>query len=656
MRLIKQQTTNARSITGKGYKYNLQNDIATVDANALLVPRGTTDSKPTLPINGFVRYNTSIEAFEFYVDGIWQVVRYKEPGLIHQQTLGPGNGQYIYFGPLNSQDDDFPEPFAAQNIIVLVENVFQISNTNYSMILNPSAPPSTGATIEAFYLVNGLDYVIVDAVDTDFTKVGAANNNTGTLFTADLSVEVTSLSEITGNAAGERFGYSVDVQNNGTSSYIITGAYKNATDGTDSGRVYIYDLSGTLIHTIRNPNEFGIGFGSSAEDFFGFSVAISNTYAVIGAFQEDAAVNLGVGDNNGKVYLYDMTNLNTNAPDYVLSISTSIGDGTDWFGYAVATTDTHCIIGAPKEEEVALKPSGKAFLYNLSDPVNNVIEISNPLDYDSGGLWFGSAVDISDNYVIVGTNPIEVSAFQNKVYIFNLNGDLLYTLTNPNITESADDGFGYSVAISNKFAIVGSFAEDVDGVSSQGVIYIYELQDTDPVTPVELSPKFYPNTSTAEDASEFLNDEFGGIINPNIFGTGVNDNFGYKVSVSGVYALVAAHTEDTINPNDPAALDQDSGVVYIFDLLTGELLASISNPDNDESATGDLFGAAMSITNTHLVVGAYEEATEQGAVYVWSIDGKALGSGLVRRTGQYLQFTSPVDIGKPITVLHNFDK
>ena len=37
------------------------------------------------------------------------------------------------FGPLVSGDSEYPIPVAAQNVLVLVENVFQLSTTNYTL-------------------------------------------------------------------------------------------------------------------------------------------------------------------------------------------------------------------------------------------------------------------------------------------------------------------------------------------------------------------------------------------------------------------------------------------------------------------------------------------------------------------------------------------
>lgn len=103
----------------------------------LMLPKGTTSERPQLTgvrqpadANGTIRYNTSTNSIEAYVGGAWEVVRAPGPTSITKQTLGPGNEIETIFGPLALV------PASADNIIVLVENVMQISVTNYTILYN----------------------------------------------------------------------------------------------------------------------------------------------------------------------------------------------------------------------------------------------------------------------------------------------------------------------------------------------------------------------------------------------------------------------------------------------------------------------------------------------------------------------------------------
>lgn len=140
MRLLKAQNTNLRSITGKGVQYSIQDEVIVDSSNTMLIPKGTQAERPNSPTNGHLRYNTDDNEFEFYANGAWREVRYKEPNQvgITQQNLGNGDASETIFGPLDSGDSDFPVPDAAQNVLVFVENVFQISGTNYNLVQNPT--------------------------------------------------------------------------------------------------------------------------------------------------------------------------------------------------------------------------------------------------------------------------------------------------------------------------------------------------------------------------------------------------------------------------------------------------------------------------------------------------------------------------------------
>ena len=154
MRLIKAQTTNLRSIAGRGVKYDLNDQVILESTNVMLVPKGSEAERPSSPNNGHLRYNTTDDQFEAYQNGAWRELRFKEPNQdpgITQQNLGNGDATETVFGPLASGDADYPVPAAAQNVLVLVENVFQLSTTNYTLeqsvsssLAGPNSPYADG--------------------------------------------------------------------------------------------------------------------------------------------------------------------------------------------------------------------------------------------------------------------------------------------------------------------------------------------------------------------------------------------------------------------------------------------------------------------------------------------------------------------------------
>lgn len=143
MKFLKQKNISRFSISDNTFFAN-QYGRAVMDlTGGLRLPKGTTAERPqgTVPgdpavrtpngADGFIRYNTDNNEIEAYIDGDWVTVRAAGSSTITKQdNLGPGDDVLTIFGPL--QED----PLADDNIIVLIENVFQISGTNFNILYN----------------------------------------------------------------------------------------------------------------------------------------------------------------------------------------------------------------------------------------------------------------------------------------------------------------------------------------------------------------------------------------------------------------------------------------------------------------------------------------------------------------------------------------
>ena len=99
-----------------------------------------------------------------------------------------------------------------------------------------------------------------------------------------------------GTSADDYFGLSVAIDGN----RVVVGAYgEGDSGGTYSGKAYIFDATtGSLLHTLHNPN----AYGTSANDQFGTSMAISGNRVVVGAYAEDESG----GTDSGKAYFYQI--------------------------------------------------------------------------------------------------------------------------------------------------------------------------------------------------------------------------------------------------------------------------------------------------------------------------------------------------------------
>jgi len=156
MKFLKRNQLNSRNVKDNRIAVEITNEVKLDTENVLLIPNGPTTSRPgevgtlTSPTVGHIRYNTTDQEFEGRQGSpdAWRKFRFKEPALITQQNLGNGDAAEIYFGPLNSGYADYPYPelLNPQNIIVLIENVFQISTTNYTLADSPVSTISVAKT------------------------------------------------------------------------------------------------------------------------------------------------------------------------------------------------------------------------------------------------------------------------------------------------------------------------------------------------------------------------------------------------------------------------------------------------------------------------------------------------------------------------------
>ena len=393
---------------------------------------------------------------------------------------------------------------------------------------------------------------------------------------------------------GDRFASSLEIDGD----FAIVGAYAE-DDAADvgnygSGKAYIFNATtGALVHTLDNPNPYG----DTEYDSFGRSVAISGDYAIVGAIGEDHSGGgfNGAGDNAGKAYIFNVTSgLLVHTLNNPNPYTPSSQNGGDRFGWVVAISGDYAIVSAHRESD----QSGKAYIYNVTTGAL-VHTLDNPNPY-SGTYQdeFGYSAAISGDYTIVGAYAEDDAdgTSSGKAYIFNVtSGLLVHTLDNPNpFGTSTDDYFGRSVAISGDHAIVGAVREDEDGNLTSGKAYIYNVTSGLLVHTLD---------------------------NPSAYSSPASDLFGDSVAISGDYAIVGAFGED----------DSDgtfSGKAYIFNVTTGLLVYTLDNPNPYGTSSDDRFSWGMegnrgvSISGGRAMVAALQEddagGLQSGKAYIFN--------------------------------------
>jgi hypothetical protein len=138
MRFLKTQNLSRYGLTDTTLSANPYGRYIMNGTGGLRVPKGPAAAQPQLSqvktpggANGYIRYNTDTNTLEAYIAGAWEQIGRSSTEAITKQTIGPGNYEEIFFGPLAQT------PASINNILVFVENVFQISVTNFTLIQNP---------------------------------------------------------------------------------------------------------------------------------------------------------------------------------------------------------------------------------------------------------------------------------------------------------------------------------------------------------------------------------------------------------------------------------------------------------------------------------------------------------------------------------------
>jgi hypothetical protein len=144
MKFLKQKNISKFSISDNTLIANHYGRAVMDLTGGLRIPKGTTAQRPQLSNvrtpngpNGYIRYNTTTNAVEAYINGVWEVVRASGATAI-QVSRFAANGTETTFGPLNSA---YLTNYTASdyNIMILIDNVMQIgAKVNYTVVKRQS--------------------------------------------------------------------------------------------------------------------------------------------------------------------------------------------------------------------------------------------------------------------------------------------------------------------------------------------------------------------------------------------------------------------------------------------------------------------------------------------------------------------------------------
>ncbi len=348
----------------------------------------------------------------------------------------------------------------------------------------------------------------------------------------------------------------------------IVGADWDAENGTSAGSAYLFDTTtGFQIFKL-------LANDGAVSDYFGCSVSISGTTAIVGAYWDDDN-----GPNSGSAYLFDTT-----TGQQIAKLLPDDGAMGDIFGISVAITSTTAIVGAIGDNDNG-DNSGSAYLFNISNPAKPT-QIAKLLPNDGAANdHFGSSVSISETTAIVGAYLNDDNGLNSgSAYLFDTNtGQQIFKLL-PNDGTSGDY-FGWSVAISGTTAIVGAHWDDDNGFSS-GSAFLFD-------------------TTTGQQIFKILpNDGVGG------------DAFGISVAITGDIAIVGALGDQDNGLN--------SGSAYLFDLSDLLNIKQMVKILPNDGEANDQFSYSVSISETTAIIGAYgddDQGYDSGSAYLFDTAG-----------------------------------
>ncbi|MEE2906684.1 MAG: FG-GAP repeat protein, partial [Planctomycetota bacterium] len=282
-------------------------------------------------------------------------------------------------------------------------------------------------------------------------------------------------------AGDDRFGYSVAIS--GTTALV--GAYRDDDNATDSGSAYIFEQQqdGSWLEAAKLTASDG-----ASTDYFGRSVAISGTTALVGAYRDDDNAT-----NSGSAYIFEQQQdgswLET------AKLTASDGASYDYFGYSVAISGTTALVGAYIDDDNGTN-TGSAYIFEQQED-GTWLETTKLTASDGAGFeYFGISVAISGTTALVGASEDDDNGTQSgSAYMFEQQQDGTWLEAAKLLASdgASYDYFGYSVAISGTTALVGAYLDDDNGTNS-GSSFFYEINS---VINLDFNNTGYPSLESA---------------------------------------------------------------------------------------------------------------------------------------------------------------
>jgi hypothetical protein len=460
----------------------------------------------------------------------------------------------------------------------------------FSILSNTNPGLFDSVVIDAVAGTLTLDYA-ADKPGSSFVTLRCADTG-GLTVDATFRVSVIDIQEskiVASDAASvDWFGWSVAI----SGDWLVVGAYRDDDAGEGSGAAYVYQRQAGAEDRWIEVQKLTVGDAAEGDEF-GRSVAIAGDTIVVGANGDDDR-----GDRSGSGYVFQRDQGGADQWGQVAKINSNTGAAGDRFGWSVAIHANSIVVGAPRDDDNG-SDSGAAFVFERdAGGPNKWGQTHGLLPGDSGGVnyWFGNSVAIEGDDTIIGQPFDQASgADSGSAFVFGRNsggadqwGQAAKLISND---AAADDWFGWSVSINGGTAAIGAARDDVDGKADAGSAYVFQRDQGGA-------------------------DQWGQVRKLISTDIDTGDSFGFSVSVSGDAVVVGAH-----NDNDKG---DDSGSAYLFGRNQGGMdqWMQSSKLTGADGEAGDVFGYSVAIDGDSFAVGAPnsdDAGSDSGSTHLFRI-------------------------------------
>lgn len=471
------------------------------------------------------------------------------------------------------------------------------------------------------------------ALDGDTALIGApglANSNAAYVFFDSVTgwTQTQIVTATGGSASGDNFGYSVDLD----LPFAVIGAWGDSDDGPQSGSAYVFESQlGVGLTQVAKLT----ASDAASSDYFGDAVAISGDTVLVGARENDDG-----GSNSGAAYVFEKpVTVWADGNETTKLVATTAPVAGAAFGYSVAIDNDTALIGAVNDYAGAID-SGAAYVFMQADNSWSMQSKIVPFDPESGDLFGHSVALDADTALIGAYWDDDAGSASGSAYVYTRSGSTWSLQTKLNADDAAaSDHFGISVAIDNDTAVIGAQHSGGVGAAyvfyrngSTWSTISHKLTDPDPVASavfghsVDISGDTIivgaPSTdfgawTSAGRAVVFVKGDVIWSDQVTFRGYGDYWRMGEAVAIDGDTVLVGASWYDYSAPG--------SGLVFVYTRSGTQwsLQQHLAAPDG---ANSDYFGEILALEKNTAVVGVVHDddaGTNSGSAYVFSRSGTA---------------------------------